>query len=90
MALLIGCGGAIPYKTSVFRHTVGPPEGSNNTGRWELFWTSVKEGKTYRLTAPPLEGRSMAWSPDGARLTFISDRDGNDEVYVMNADGSIR
>ena len=29
-----------------------------------------------------------AWSPDGSRIAFASDRDGNFEVYVMNADGS--
>ena len=29
-----------------------------------------------------------AWSPDGRRIAFVSDRDGNFEVYVMNADGS--
>ncbi len=28
------------------------------------------------------------WSPDGTRIAFITDRDGNDEVYVMGADGS--
>ena len=28
------------------------------------------------------------WSPDGTRITFISDRDGNNEIYVMDADGS--
>jgi hypothetical protein len=28
-----------------------------------------------------------AWSP-GTRLAFVSDRDGNWEIYVMNADGS--
>jgi len=28
------------------------------------------------------------WSPDGKRLAFVSDRDGNFEIYVMNADGS--
>lgn len=28
------------------------------------------------------------WSPDGKRLAFISDRDGNFEIYLMNADGS--
>lgn len=31
---------------------------------------------------------SPAWSPDGTKLVFETDRDGDDEVYVMNADGS--
>ena len=31
---------------------------------------------------------SPAWSPDGSRLAFYSERDGNAEIYVMNADGS--
>jgi len=29
-----------------------------------------------------------SWSPDGSKITFSSDIDGNDEIYVMNADGS--
>ena len=28
------------------------------------------------------------WSPDGRKLAFTSERDGNWEIYVMNADGS--
>ncbi|MYE90366.1 hypothetical protein F4X33_15365, partial [Candidatus Poribacteria bacterium] len=28
-----------------------------------------------------------SWSPDGERIAFSSDRDGNREIYVMDADG---
>jgi TolB protein len=28
------------------------------------------------------------WSPDGQRIVFGTNRDRNDEIYVMNADGS--
>ncbi|MCK4394724.1 PD40 domain-containing protein, partial [Candidatus Bipolaricaulota bacterium] len=27
-------------------------------------------------------------SPDGSKIAFTSDRDGNPEIYVMNADGT--
>jgi TolB protein len=32
--------------------------------------------------------RDPAWSPDGRKIAFVSDRTGNSEVYVMNADGT--
>ena len=28
-----------------------------------------------------------AWSPDASKIAFSTSRDGNDEVYVMDADG---
>lgn len=31
---------------------------------------------------------SPAWSPDGSKVAFISERDGRHGLYIMNADGS--
>ena len=36
----------------------------------------------------PGDVQTPAWSPDGRKLAFVSQRDGNSEIYVMNADGS--
>ncbi len=41
-----------------------------------------------RLTNNDVDDVTPAWSPDGRRITFASERDGNLEIYVMNADGS--
>jgi Tol biopolymer transport system component len=40
------------------------------------------------LTTNPNLDFSRTWSPDGKRIAFRSDRRGNDEVFVMNADGT--
>ena len=40
------------------------------------------------LTNNPADDIYPSWSPDGRQIAFISDRDGNWEIYVMNADGS--
>src|SRR6266699_2417301 len=41
-------------------------------------------------TSPPASYGQPAWSPDGTRIAFKSERDGigNAEIYVMSADGS--
>ena len=40
------------------------------------------------LTDSPFEDALPIWSPDGVRIAFESERDGDAEVYIMNADGS--
>ena len=40
------------------------------------------------LTNAPSQDFFPAWSPDGSRLAFISNRDGNTEIYLVNPDGS--
>ena len=42
-----------------------------------------------RLTNAPNENTQPAWSPNGAKIAFRSDRDAiSREIYLMNADGS--
>ena len=41
-----------------------------------------------RLTNGPGADWSPIWSPDGARIAFESQRDGNWDIYLVDADGS--
>ena len=40
------------------------------------------------LWSAPASAREPAQSGRGGKIAFVSDRDGNQEIYVMNADGS--
>ncbi len=42
----------------------------------------------FNLTNDPGYDHYEAWSPDGSRIAFVSDRQEHSEIYVMNADGS--
>jgi Tol biopolymer transport system component len=42
---------------------------------------------THRI-ASQADDSGIAWSPDGRRLLFSSQKDGNTDLYVVNADGS--
>ena len=33
-------------------------------------------------------GAQPRWSPDGNQIAFVSERNGNADIYLMNADGS--
>jgi dipeptidyl aminopeptidase/acylaminoacyl peptidase len=41
-----------------------------------------------RLTNNSASDYSPAWSPNGTKIAFQSDRDGDAEIYVMDTDGS--
>ena len=45
-------------------------------------------GALRRLTDDPAADWSPSFSPDGRHLAFMSERDGNQEIYVMGFDGS--
>jgi Tol biopolymer transport system component len=55
----------------------------------EIYVMNADGTNTTRLTNNIYFDRSPGWSPDGEKIAFTSDRDGNTEIYVMNAaDGS--
>lgn len=41
-----------------------------------------------RVVAHPSDDRHPTWSPDGKMLAFVSDRDGDRDIFVMKADGT--
>ena len=64
-----------------------PPEGLNVADGGVVAVAPTPAPAT-RLTDNGAADELPAWSPDGRRIAFDSNRDGNREVYVMNADGS--
>ena len=57
--------------------------------RGDIWTVPAKTGITKNLTMTPgVHDRDVAWSPDGQYIAFISDRTGEDELYIIRQDGS--
>ena len=64
---------------------------NNNSDIYVLNVDSFLQGQNpipKRLTTNPATDFDPTWSPDGRHIAFRSQRDGNDEIYIMNADGT--
>jgi hypothetical protein len=62
---------------------------SNREGSFQVFAGEDPSGQNVsRLTSPPGDNAQPAWAPNRDRIAFTSNRDGNNEIYLMNANGS--
>ena len=56
--------------------------------RGDVFTVPAKEGSIRNLTRTPgIRERQVAWSPDGRGIAYVSDRSGEDEIYITPQDG---
>ena len=70
---------------------------SDRGGNWDIYslraactasGTDTRaECDLRQLTSSPGDDLLPAWSPDGRSIAFVSTRDGNPEIYVMDSDG---
>jgi tricorn protease len=57
--------------------------------RGDIFSAPAKEGEIRNFTrTESIRERDATWSPDGRWLAYLSDRDGDYEIYVRPADGA--
>ncbi len=66
----------------------GPNGSPADTGRLRLFVMGADGSGVTPLSDLPAVPDRPAWSPDGRRLTFAAEGDGNAELYVVGVDGS--
>src|SRR3989449_334878 len=63
--------------------------GPNTPGKFQLYALERSNlAQLTKLTPDTSSANDPAFSPDGSRIAFVSQRDGNAEIYVMNADGT--
>jgi len=66
------------------------PDGSHIVFSWrgDLWKVASDGGPALRLTVHPANELRSAWSPDGTRIAFASNRTGSLNLFTMNADGT--
>jgi len=68
-------------------YTVRKTDMDANKGRYDLWWTSVSDGQTHRLTTHQANDTEPAWSPDGKYIYFLSSRNDSSQVWRISLDG---
>lgn len=70
---------------AVFVATVADLE--ENVMNSDLWVVDLATGRSFQLTRSPKRDNAPAWSPDGRRLGFLSDRSGKVNIWLISPDG---
>jgi dipeptidyl aminopeptidase/acylaminoacyl peptidase len=65
-------------------YTVRETNWDDNAYETEIWVAEAGSGRTRQLTNAKKSSLSPAWSPDGTKLAFISDRTDKRQIYVIN------
>jgi len=67
--------------------TVNSQDLKSNTIHSDLWLIDMETGKYFQLTQGEKAQRSPAWSPDGKRIAFLSNRKGPTQIWVISPSG---
>src|SRR5436190_23504774 len=65
-------------------YTVRETNWDDNSFDTQIWIADLTSGASHQLTVSKKSNQSPAWSPDGSRLAFISDRTDKRQIYVIN------
>ena len=68
-------------------YTMRATNWDENAYETQILLADAVTGATRQLTHGKKSSQSPAWSPDGSRLAFISDRTDKRQIYVINPAG---
>ena len=61
---------------------------NTNFGDWHLFIVNVDGTGKVEIPNPIPDMGDVVWSPDLNKIAFVSNKEGNSEIYVMSTDGT--
>lgn len=76
-----GWGASRPAFSSNGRYLAYTATPVNNS---ELFLLDLTNQETINLTNHPASDSQATWSPDDSQIAFVSNRDGNDDIFVLS------
>ena len=65
-------------------YTVRETNWDDNAYETEIWLADARSGATRQLTNAKKSSQSPAWSPDGSKLAFTSDRTDKQQIYLIN------